>query len=165
MLSIFVIFGFNTSGSGAEVMITKKLLSQADLAKQLAISDRRVRQLEEHGVIVRHPKGNYDLDRNRRRYRLYVDRDIDQVAIGVEEATKRADEALDQIRSEPSLEERRRLAKRLGSVIGELDGAMRLANALAPESERALLDSYTRLFVGRAATEFLDLCDWRVAAE
>jgi hypothetical protein len=117
------------------------------------------------GVIVRHPTGNYDVDRNRQRYRLYIRRDIDEVTAAVEDAARRADDALDQIRAEPVLEERRQLAKRLGRTIGELDGAMRLANALASESSRPLLDSYTNLFVGRAATEFLGLCNWRISAE
>jgi hypothetical protein len=146
-------------------MKTEKLLSQTDLAKELAISDRRVRQLEERGVVIRHPEGGYDIHRNRRRYRLFIDRDLEGAANGVEEAAKRADDALDQIRAEPDLEGRRLLAQGLGSAIGELDGAMRLANALAPESARAMLESYTRMVVGRTASEFLELCNWRVAAE
>jgi hypothetical protein len=42
---------------------------------------------------------------------------------------------------------------------------MRLANALAPESARPMLESYTRMVVGRAASEFLELCNWQIAAE
>jgi hypothetical protein len=69
------------------------------------------------------------------------------------------------MRAEPDLEQRRLLAQDLGSAIGELDGSMRLANAMAPESARAMLESFTRMVVGRAASEFLELCDWRIAAE
>jgi hypothetical protein len=116
-------------------------------------------------VIIRHPDGDYDIDQNRRRYRLFIDRDLEGAADGVEEAAKRADDALAQIRAEPDLEARRLLAQHLGSAIGELDGAMRLANALAPECARAMLDTHTRMVIGRAASEFLDLCNWRIAAE
>jgi hypothetical protein len=63
-------------------MKTEKLLSQTDLAKELAISDRRVRQLEERGVVIRHPEGGYDIHRNRRRYRLFIDRDLEGAANG-----------------------------------------------------------------------------------
>ena len=113
-------------------MNTVRLASQSELASALAISDRRVRQLEDQGVIPCHPDGGYDVDRCRRRYRLFIDRDIDRVATAVEEAAERAEDALDQIRGEPDLEGRRVLANGLGGAIGELDGAMRLANALAP---------------------------------
>jgi hypothetical protein len=142
-----------------------KMVGQSELASVLSVTDRRVRQLEDEGVILRHPDGKYDEDRNRRRHRQFIDRDIDQVAIGVEEAARRADDALDQLRAEPDLEQRRLLAKDLGSAIGELDCAMRLANALAPESARAMLESYTRMVVARAASEFLELCNWRIAGE
>jgi hypothetical protein len=146
-------------------MKTEKLLSQIDLAKELAISDRRVRQLEEQGVIIRRPDGDYDIDRNRRRYRVFIGRDLEGAANSVEKAAKGADDALDELRGEPDLEQRRLLAQGLGSAIGELDGAMRLANALAPESARAMLDTFTRMVVGRAASEFLELCAWRIADE
>jgi hypothetical protein len=139
-------------------------LNQLDLAKELAISDRRVRQLEEQGVIVRDPDGNYKLDRNRRRYRQFIERDVEGVANDVEEAARCADDALDQMRAVQDLEERRLLAKRLGCAVGQLDMAMRLADALAPAS-RAMLESYTRMFVGRVASEFLELCNWRIAAD
>jgi hypothetical protein len=143
----------------------EKLANQSELANALGISDRRVRQLEEQGVIIRCPDGNYDVDWCLRRYRLFIDRDINQVAMAVERAVERVDNALDQLRGEPGLEVRRRLVERLGPAVGELDGAMRLANALAPATHRELLESYTRMVVGRTAAEFLDLCNWRLAAE
>jgi hypothetical protein len=142
-----------------------KLANQSELADALRISDRRVRQLEDRGVVVRHSDGNYDVDRNRRRYRLFIDRNIDEVTAGVEKAAKGADDALDELRAEPNLEQRRLLSKRLGPAIGELDCAMRLANALAGESARPMLESYTRMVVGRAASEFLELCNLQIAAE
>jgi phage terminase Nu1 subunit (DNA packaging protein) len=71
-----------------------KLANQSELADALEISDRRVRQLEDRGVVVRHSDGNYDVDRNRRRYRSFIDRNIDEVTAGVEKAAKGADDAL-----------------------------------------------------------------------
>jgi hypothetical protein len=140
-------------------------LSQIDLATELGISDRRIRQLEEKGVVVRNTRGNYDVDRNRRRYRLFIDRDMERVANEVEEAAERAADVLDQMRAEPDLSTRRLLVQRLGSTVGELDSAMKLANALAPDSSRALLDSYTNMVVGRLTSELFDLCNWQIAGE
>ena len=144
---------------------TEELTTQSKLANELGVTDRRVRQLEDQGVIVRDCDGGYDVGLNRRRYRLFIDHDVDRVATAVEEAARRSDDALDQIRIEPSLKKRRALAQKLGSTIGELEREMRLANALAPEHHRKLSDSLTRMIVGRAVGELLDLCGWQIAHE
>jgi hypothetical protein len=49
--------------------------NQSKLAEALAITDRRVRQLEEQGVLVRDSLGTYDVVVNRYRYRLFKTRD------------------------------------------------------------------------------------------
>ena len=142
---------------------TEELTSQSKLANELGLTDRRVRQLEDQGVIVRNCDGRYDVGLNHSRYRLFIDRDIDRVATAVEEAAKRSDDALDQIRTEPSLKKRRVLAQKLGSAIGQLELEMKLANALAPEHHRQLSDSLTCMIVGRAVDELLELCNWQIA--
>jgi hypothetical protein len=140
------------------------LRTQCELADALDISDRRVRQLEELGVIVRHPNGGYDIDKNRRRCRIFTDHDIDLATTAVEQAARDVEDALDQIRAAPA-EGRRRLAQKLGPAVGVLDGAMRLANALAPEHQRPLLNSYTTMLIGRTAGELFDLCGWQLESD
>jgi hypothetical protein len=135
-----------------------ELTTQAGLANALNLTDRRIRQLVDLGVVVREPDGNYDLDLNRRRYRLYIDRDVDRIADDIENASIEVDEALKLLHDEPDLSKRRALGREVGFVVGQLDRAMRLANALAPEHDKPLLETYTRMVVGRAAGAWMDLC-------
>jgi hypothetical protein len=139
--------------------------NQAGLADALAITDRRVRQLEDQGVLVRDFGGRYDVGFNRHRYRLFKTRDYHQAAIDIEQAARRAQDALDQIRAASGLNERRTLAPELGPAIGELYRAMKLCNALADEHERLLFATFTRMVVGRAVGELLSLCNWELADE
>jgi hypothetical protein len=137
--------------------------NQSKLAEALAITDRRVRQLEDQGVLVRDSLGTYDVAVNRYRYRLFKTRDNDRPSADAEQAAWRAQDALDQIHAAPSLKARRRLARKLGPTIGELGEAMRLANALLEEQhERAFLNLFTQLLVDRAFAELRDLCGWKL---
>ena len=49
-----------------------------------------------------------------------------------------------------------------GHAIGRLDAAMALGSTLAPEHARAMMRSFTNLVVGRACSEFLELCERRL---
>jgi DNA-binding transcriptional MerR regulator len=129
--------------------------NQSKLAEALAITDRRVRQLEDQGVLVVAVNGY--------RYRLFKTRDNDRPSADAEQAAWRAQDALDQIHAALSLKERRRLARKLGPTIGELGEAMRLSNALLEEQhERDFLNMFTQLLVDRAFAELRDLCEWKL---
>jgi hypothetical protein len=134
--------------------------NQSKLAEALAITDRRVRQLEDQGVLVRDSLGTYDVAVNCYRYRLFKTRDNDRVSADAEQAAWRAQDALDQIHAAPNLKTRRRLARKLGPAIGELGDAMALANAFFEAHERDFLNMFARLLVERAFAELCSLCRW-----
>ena len=140
------------------------IVDQQELARHLGVSDRRVRQLEAEGVVERldGEPPRYDLDANARRYRLYADHDIDTVCREVEEASRDVDDLLGRMRMAGDVEERRLIAKQDGHAIGRLDAAMALSNALAPEHARQMLGTFRNLVVGRACSDFLELCDGRL---
>ena len=137
------------------------IVDQQELARHLGVSDRRVRQLEAECVVERldGEPARYDLDANARRYRLYADHDIDTVCQEVEAATKDVADLFDRMRKADDVEERRLIAKHNGHAIGRLDAAMALSNALAPEHARQMLGTFRNLVVGRACSDFLELCE------
>ena len=139
-------------------------VDQQELARHLGISDRRVRQLEAERVVERldGEPARYDLDVNVRRYRLYAARDVDTICQEVEAATKSLDNMFDRLRQEDDIQKRRWIAKQDGHAIGRLDAAMALSNALASEHAREMVRSYTNLVIGRACSEFLELCEGRL---
>jgi DNA-binding Lrp family transcriptional regulator len=140
------------------------IVDQQELAWRLGISDRRVRQLESEGVVERldGEPPRYDLDANARRYRLYVDHDIDTVCREVEEASGDVDDLFERMRMAGDVEKRRLIAKQDGHAIGRLDAAMALSNALAPEHARQMLGTFRNLIIGRACSDFLELCEVRL---
>lgn len=140
------------------------IADQHELARHLGVSDRRIRQLEAANVIVRldGEPVRYDLDANVRRYRMYADRDMDAACREVELASAYVDEMLGRMRAEDIVSVRWQIAEQDGGAIGQLQAAMCIANALAPEHARDMLRNYTRMSVGRAIGECLCLCNWRI---
>jgi hypothetical protein len=138
------------------------LVDQRTLADALRLTPRRIQQLEDRGVVVRHPEGDYDLDLNRRHYRWFHDRDTPRVNAEIEQSVECVDQMLARIRGEPDIAERRRLAEEYGPAIGRFGYAMRLSISMAPEHARRLLEAHTNMVVGRAISELFDLCEWRI---
>ncbi len=139
-----------------------ELVNQRTLADALNLTTRRVQQLEDRGVIIPQPDGDYDLERNRDRYWLFRDHQMDRVLSELEQAAERADQLISRIRKEPDIRNRRRLAKEHGADIGRLHDAMRLANAMSPEHARQLLGDFTTMVFGRAVSELFELCRWQL---
>ncbi len=135
---------------------------QLELARHLGVSDRRIRQLEAEQVVERLDDGGYDLDASARRYRLYANRDTDAACLEVEVATKDLADLFDRMREETDIQKRCLIAKRDGHAIGRFDSAMALANSLAPEHARQMLGTFRNLIVGRACSDFLELCGIRL---
>ncbi len=136
---------------------------QLELARHLGVSDRRIRQLEAEQIIERLPDEptRYNLDASARRYRLYAGGDMDAVCRQIEEASTRIDDMFTRMRAEDDIQKRREIAKQDGGAIGQLDVAMSIANALAPQHSRDLLKAFKDMCVGRAIGECFELCNWR----
>ena len=144
-----------------------KIVDQQELARHLGISDRRVRQLEAEQIIERlaDEPTRYNLDASARRYRLYAGGDMDAVCRQIEEASTRIDHMFSRMRAEDDIEKRREIVASEGGAIGQLDAAMSIANALAPQHSRVLLKTFKDLCVGGAVGECFALCNWRLAEE
>ena len=140
------------------------VVDQVELARHLGISDRRVRQLETELVVSRldGDPARYDLDVNARRYRLYSDHYTDTASREIEEASACVQRMFDRLRAEGDIQKRRQIAVEEGHAIGQLDSAMALGSALVPEHARAMMRTFTNLVVGRACSEFLELCERRL---
>ncbi len=117
---------------------------QPELARHLGVSDRRVRQLEVEQIITRldGEPALYDLDVNIRRYRLYADHDIDVICREIEQAAQRVEDLFKLLRAEDDVQKRREIVSSKGGAIGQMDAAMSLANALAPQHSRDLLKAF-----------------------
>lgn len=141
-----------------------RAIDQQELARYLGVSDRRIRQLEADHVITRYDgePPRYHLDINARRYRIYVDHDIDTACRAVEEAAAGIDDLLKRLREERSIQKRRRTAQNEGYAIGRLYAAMDLANAMMSEHARDMAGTFTKFVVERAVNELFDLCEWRL---
>jgi hypothetical protein len=142
-------------------------VDQQELARHLGVTDRRVRQLEVEEVIERldGEPVRYDLEASARRYRVYAAHDMDTVCRNIEEAAEDVDVMFDRMRQESDIQKRRKIARQDGGAIGRLDIALKLATALAPEHARQMARTFNNLIIGRAASDFLDLCNLRLADE
>ncbi len=143
------------------------VVDQVELARHLGISDRRVRQLEAEKIVERLPDEptRYDLDASARRYRLYAGGDMDAVCRQIEEASTRIDNMFSRMRAEDDIQRRREIVASEGGAIGQLDAAMSIANALAPQHSCDLLKTFKYMCVGSAIGECFALCNWRLANE
>lgn len=121
-----------------------------ELIDRLALTERRVNQLVDSGVIVESGDGTFDVERNLRRYRAYRDGDFEYVAGELASASDRFSDGIRRLQAEPDMEKRRTLEERdpIGPQIGRLDAAFRLGNAMSREHSRPLLDEYTGRKIG-----------------
>lgn len=159
-LRIFRVRKIAVSGSGGGNM---DVLNQQDLARRLNVTDRNIRLLEDRGVIVRLPSGEYDLSKNLERYRLFRDRDLYTVADRIEDAAKCVDDLLAAMEAELDVDARRTILRARGAVVGQFVDWMALANAMRPEAERGLLEIVTDTISGQTVGMVLHLCQWQLA--
>jgi hypothetical protein len=93
-------------------------------------------------------------------YRLYAGGDKDAVCRQIEDASKCIDIMFDRMRAEDDVEKRRQIAGEDGPAIGRLQVAMDIANAMGPEPARDMLRAFSKMSLGRTASEFMSLCNW-----
>jgi hypothetical protein len=129
----------------------------ASLAKVLGVTPRRTRELEDEGIIVRHPDDSFDEAECVRRYRLYADRDIETVADEAERLLEQIEAGFRRMEAVRGLEERRRIGKQFAPAIGRFDRALRLANSMMPVHARPLLNTCTDVSSGRFVARYLEL--------
>lgn len=130
-----------------------------ELIERLGLTQRRIDQLIEAGVLIEGHDGNFDVDWNSRRYRAYRDTDRDYVAAELNAAGDALNDGLRKLRAEPGVAKRRKIAERdrIGAQIGKMDAAYRLGNAMAPDGHRKVLNVVTNLAVGEAISEYFSL--------
>ena len=126
---------------------------------EIGLTQRRVDQLIEHGVLVAGGDNVFDFELNLRRYRAYKARDFDYVARELGEASAALEVGLKVLRAETNLKKRRQIEKReaFGANVGRLDRAFLLGNAMAPEGHRPLLSIVTNQAVGAMIGEYCEL--------
>jgi hypothetical protein len=140
-------------------------LNQHNLALRLNLTDRNDRLLEERGVILRLPSGEYNLPDNLERYRLFRDRDLQTVADRIEDAAKTVSDILASMEAEPNVKSRRKIMRERGVIIGRFTGWLDLSVAMQPEPLRALLKRLADSISATALNTALDLCFWQLATD
>lgn len=134
----------------------------AEMAERIGLTARRVRQLEEIGVLVRNAAEVFDLDWNSRRYRIFAERDCDAAAHEIERAGRDVDAAFSALRA-CSADKRRKMAAEVGPLVGRLDAALRLVPALAQPTLRPLIERAVVADSGRVLAEFAALVGLKIA--
>ena len=147
----------------------KKATRQKSLAAALGVTTRRLRQLEELGVVIRRHDGAYDVAKNVARYQTYQRRspaDVEELHDAVLQASRDAERAMDA--ADPDKPDFEKVARRAADAIHALDESMKLMNAMRPEGDRPMLDSFRQMVVGRAhgtmAGKAMDYFDKKRAA-
>jgi hypothetical protein len=127
-----------------------------DLITELSLTQRRVDQLIEVGVLVAGHDEKFDVEWNVRRYRAYRADDREYVISELTEAAEKFEDGMRRLKAEPDMTKRRKLADRdnIGAQIGRLDAAYRLGNAMSEEGRRPLLSRYTGQEVGKAISAY-----------
>jgi hypothetical protein len=95
------------------------------------------------------------------RNRHAVEDDSDLVAL--EDAARHVDEALDELRSEPDTENRRRRVRAgLGHVVGEFEQALGRARAGHRPERRMVEQPFVDRLMGATIFELFTLCSWKL---
>jgi hypothetical protein len=133
-----------------------KIVDQGELARHLGLTARRIRQLEDECVISRGHDNLYDFDKCERRYRVFREGDRVAVSYEIERLAREVSREMNKLLAVGGIEERRRLAKRVGPLMGELDGQLLLAAAMAPAGpQREFERSYVNMLSGRMFSDLL----------
>jgi len=135
------------------------------LAKALELSKRRVEQLRDVGIVFEGPDGQYDVRANKHQYRMFKAGDLSASLAELGEITEDLEEGMAQIYAEESIEKRRVVAREVGPLIGRLDAAFAIVNALGPAHSRQLMRDYARMLVERCLRDLFGACMWNVVDE
>ena len=125
-----------------------KTLSSVELAAELNVTARRVRQLAEMGVLRRHPNGEFDPNEAGEAFRIYsrptpaalsaLCDAIDTDARAVEAGLRRLSQMPQEKRLDAAM---RGVGPRIGQMVARLD----LLAAVAPSDRREFEQSHVRL--------------------
>jgi hypothetical protein len=137
-------------------------IDQKKLAQRLGLTVRRVRGLEAEFVIRRGADDLFDAAQCERRYRIYQDHDVEAVCNELERLNRSVGEGMERIYAEPNIEKRRKIAKEVGPLLGELDGELMLTVPLGPAHEREFREIFVKMLSSRMFSEFLAACHWRL---
>jgi hypothetical protein len=129
----------------------------AEMSERIGVTVRRVRQLEELGVLIRNAKKVFEIEWNANRYRVFADGSHDESSHEIERAARDLDAAFDRLRAERNADKRRKMAPEVGPLVGRLDAALRLAAALASPALRPLIERAVVADSGRVLAEFAAL--------
>jgi hypothetical protein len=135
------------------------------LAARLGITRQRVGQLIQEGVIIDRPDGSFDVEANAARYEKYLAGDLNAAADEIEELAKAVDAGMARLRAARGVEQRRKLGRAIGPLLGRLDAALRLAIAMAPPHARPVLTTCANVSSGGLLGEFMELNNIRLADE
>jgi hypothetical protein len=139
---------------------------QGELARHLGLTARRIRQLEDECIISRRDDNLYDVEKCERRYRVFRDGDRAAVSYEIERLAREVSREMNRLLAIERIEERRRIAKRVGPLMGELDGQLLLAAAMAPAGpQRELERSYVNMLSGQMFSDLLKALQVEVTAE
>jgi hypothetical protein len=127
------------------------------LAARLGVTRQRIGQLIQEGVIIDRPDGTFDLEVNARRYEKFVAGDLGAVADEIEELVKAVEAGMSRLRAARGIEQRRKIGREIGPLLGRLDGTLRLAVTMSPVHARPLLTMATNAASGGLLGEFLEL--------
>jgi hypothetical protein len=133
-----------------------KIVDQGELARHLGLTARRIRQLEDDSVISRGHDNLYDVENCERRYRAFREGDRVAASYEIERLAREVSREMNKLLAVGDIEERRRLAKRIGPLMGELDGQLLLAAAMGPAGpQREFERSYVNMLSGQMFSDLL----------
>lgn len=135
-------------------------MNQSQLADRLGISTRRVRQLEDLGVVVAEGRGRYDAENNARRYSAFATKDQAAVLIEIEDAAGRVEHGLAQLAKRFAIV----AGKAIGADINALDAAWKLSISMRADDERSMLDTIREAAVLDAWRRLFDIAQHHVTA-
>jgi hypothetical protein len=129
-----------------------------EMADRLGLTIRRIQQLAADGIIWRRADTNeFEIEENAQVYRIFIDRDVDEVCRRMSVAAIAVDAGLDKLAEAKGPEERMKLAREVGPTIGRLDCVLRLSIAMDPPSARQLLMTWRDAVMGRVIGDFFAL--------
>lgn len=134
-----------------------------ELVDRLGLTPRRIEQLVNDGVIIANSQGQFDLDENLNRYRVFKQKDLGWLS---RQMTRNADDlrtGFQKLYDANSVAQRRALGPQVGPLIGETDDLMRLGAAISVEGKRPLLNHFTNMTIGALLSEYFALLGYEIA--
>lgn len=143
-------------------------ITPAELAREIGVTARRIRQMEDEGVIRRLPGDVFDLDECEQAHRLLVGRNPADVAAVRNEAEALAGQVEDDLRKLARLPLAKRMAAAeagVGPAIGKLTHLLSLLAAVAPVERRDFERHHVGLVSGNLIRSLLDALNVEIGSD